>query len=55
MDRGDWRATIHGVANCRTQLSMWCMTYNAAYTHTQCMVTTFKLINMLSPHMIIIF
>ena len=21
MDRGDWRATVHGVANCQTQLS----------------------------------
>ena len=25
MDRGDWQATIHGVAKSRTQLSYYCL------------------------------
>ena len=33
IDRGAWRATVHGVAKSRTQLSGWVRAY--AHTHTE--------------------
>ena len=34
MDRGAWRATVHKVANSRTQLSVCACTHARAHTHT---------------------